>query len=213
MIKMKGGKTMKKTLTKTLSLILAILLTFSVATVSFAVDATPIAKEEAEVKALEYIRYNNCNSIITDDVYSDAENVNKAIYKVTSLVTLEDNTAVTYVAYVDKYDGTVYNRTANFIKPTLNLTENEAFQLALKALCANEEDIVVFKRANITENGEVVGYSYEFVEDFYVKHKCNVDAKTGFIDNIVIVEPVNIIDRIILMIKVLFTRLLGVTIF
>ena len=37
-----------------------------------------------------------------------------ALFFVTLLTTLADNTVITYIAYIDKYDGTVYNRTADY---------------------------------------------------------------------------------------------------
>lgn len=212
---------MKKTLKKSLSLILAILLTFSVATVSFAVEGgltdanVPIHEDEAKIKALEYLNAKNGHyyQTITTKYYSDDEVSGKEVYVVTTTLQLEDGTAMEYKAYIDKYDATVYNKTAEYIFPIATiltpLTADEAFDYTLKALCANKEDVVVLKTTEIKENGKTVGYSYEFVENFYTKHKATIDVNSGFIDNIVIVEPVNIIDRIILMIKVLFARLLG----
>ena len=204
---------MKNTLKKSLSLVLAILMIFSMASFAFAL----YAEEDARVVAMEYIAYKTYNQLVSEEKYSDDEVSNKVVYKVTSMVILEDGTAMKYEAYIDKNDGTVYNKNADYIIPIATaltpLTEEEAYNYVLKALCANEEDVVMFKKSTIEENGKAVAYSYEFVENFYVKHKCTIDAKTGFIDNISIVEPVNIIDRVILMIKVLFTKLLGVSIF
>lgn len=204
---------MKKTLKKSLSLILAILLSFSAVSFAFAVYPA----EDAKVAAMEYIAYKSYNQLISEETYSDDTVSNKEVYKVTSMVILEDGTAMKYEAFIDKYDGTVYNKNADYIIPVASifspLTEEEAYKYALKALCAKEEDIVMFERESIVEDGKIVAYSYEFVENFYVKHRCTIDPKTGFIDNISIVEPVNIIDRIILMIKVLIAKLLGVSIF
>ena len=174
-------------------------------------------EDDAKVAAMQYIAYKSYNQLISEEKYSDDEVSNKTVYKVTSMVILEDGTAMKYEAFIDKNDGTVYNKNADYIIPIATilspLTEEEAYQYVLKALCAKEEDVVMFKKSTIEENGKAVAYSYEFVENFYVKHKCTIDAKTGFIDNISIAEPVNIIDRVILMIKVLFARLLGVSIF
>lgn len=211
-VKLKGGKLMKKLL----SLILAILMVFSVVTVAFAADSTQIAfpEDEAEAKAMMYIEYKYCTPIIDrNELYSDDSVSDKEVYKITLLTTLEDNTVITYIAYIDKYDGTVYNRTANYALPIASkrnpLSADEAFNYTLKALCAEKDNVIVLKKNEIKENGKVVAYNYEFVEDFYIKHKCTIDVETGFIDNISIAEPVNIIDRIILMIKVLLAKLLG----
>ncbi len=200
---------------KILSLILAILMTFSVASIAFAADVTQFAipEDEAEAKAMMYIEYKYCTPKTTETTYSDNSVSNVDVYKVTLLTSLEDNTVITYIAYIDKYDGTVYNKTADYALPIATafnpLTADEAFNYTLKALCAEKEDVIVLKNEEIKENGKVVGYSYEFVEDFYIKHKAKIDVNTGFIDNISIYEPVNIIDRIILMIKVLFAKLFG----
>ena len=201
---------------KLLSLVLAILMTFSVATIAFAADSTQIffSEDEAEAKAKMYIEYKYYTPIIDrNELYSDDSMSDKEVYKITLITTLEDNTLINYIAYIDKDDGTVYNRTADYALPIASsrnpLTADEAFNYTLKALCAEKENVIVLKSNEITENGKVVAYSYEFVEDFYVKHKCTIDVKTGFIDNISIAEPVNIIDRIILMIRVLLAKLLG----
>lgn len=201
---------------KFLSLILVVLLTFSVATVAFGADSTkiPMSKEEAETKALMYIEYKYYNSTIKEDNdYSDDSVSGKEIYKVTLFTTLEDNTRIDYVAYIDKYSGTVYNKTALYTIPIATvftpLSEEKAFEYSLKALCAEKEDVIILKKNEVKENGKVVSYSFEFVENFYIKHKCTIDTKTGFIENISIAEPSNIIDRIILMIRVLFAKLLG----
>ena len=200
---------------KILSLILAILMTFSVASIAFAADSPQYAfpEDEAEAKAMMYIEYKYCTPITTETTYSDDSVSNVEVYKVTLLTTLADNTVITYIAYIDKYDGTVYNRTADYALPIATsfnpLTADEAFDYTLKALCAEKENVIVFKNEEIKENGKVVGYNYEFVEDFYIKHRATIDAKTGFIENISIAEPVNIIDRIILMIRVLLAKLFG----
>ena len=214
---------MKKTFKKTLSLILAIMLTFSVASVAFAVDSNinnsdryPLTQDEAEAKAMQYIEYKRITPITSEELYSDDEVSNKEIYKVILMATLEDGTSMKYVAYIDKYDGTVYNKTADYVIPVASkykpLTAESAFEYTLKALCADKENVVVLKKNEIKENEKVVAYSYEFVEDFYIKHKCVIDVDSAFIKNISIAEPVNIIDRIILMIRVLFARLLGASI-
>lgn len=203
---------MKNTLKKSLSLVLAILMIFSMASFALA-----YSKEQAKVDAMEYIVCRSYNQLISEEQYSDDKVSNETVYKVTSMVILEDGTAMKYEAYIDKNDGTVYNKNADYIIPIATsltpLTEEKAYNYVLKALCANKEDVVMFKKSTIEENGKTVAYSYEFVENFYVKHECTIDAKTGFIDNISIVEPVNIIDRVILMIKTLFAKLLGVSIF
>lgn len=196
---------------KLLSLILAILMAFSVVSVAIAADGTQIAisEDEAEAKAMMYIEYANCNF----DINTEAVYENKEVYEVTMYATLEDNTRIDYVTYIDKYNGTVYNKTANYIKKIATvsnpLSAEEAFDYTLKALCAEKESVVILKNNEIKENGKVIGYKYEFVEDFYINHQCTIDIRTGFIENISIAEPVNIIDRIILMIRVLIAKLLN----
>ena len=134
---------------KLLSLILAILLTFSIATVAFAAEGgvvtpkIPISEDEAEAKAMMYIEYKYCNPLTIETLYSDKSVTDKEVYKVTLLTTLEDNTGITYVAYIDKYDGTVYNKTATYTIPIATvfspLTADEAFDYSLKALCAEKK--------------------------------------------------------------------------
>ena len=204
---------------KLISLILAVLLTFSVVGVAFAAESSvpsnsyTMTEEEAIAKAKMYIEYKYYNADVDDYVYSDDSVTNKETYEVFLAVTLEDNTRVNYTAYIDKYDGTVYNKKAYYVIPIATvftpLTADEAFDYTLKALCAEKENVIVLKKNEVKENDKVVSYSYEFVENFYIKHKATIDVNTGLIENISIAEPVNIIDRIILMIKVLFARLLG----
>ena len=211
---------MNKTLKKSVFLILAILLTFSIGLFAFAADssdseATPISKEDAEFIAVEYIRKNTCRHITSDDIYSDGVYYNnKEVYKVMSIVTLEDNTGITYITYVDKYTGRVYDRTAKYALPIATiftpLTEDEAFDYVLKALCAIEDKVVVLKKqANLNKSGKVESYSFEFAENFYEHHKCTIYVNNGDMEDIEISVPTNIVDRIVLLIRVLTAKFFG----
>lgn len=200
---------MKKVFQKSLSLILALLLTFSVGIFAFAADTddelVPVTKKEAEQIALQYLSYANQNSFIYEDEYNYTP-----AYKVVSTVVLDNNKVITFVCYVDKYEGDVLYRTGTYVGLDINplnpLTQEEALNYAITAFGANKDNVVVLTNEKLVNgNGDVV-YHFLFCEDVFERNECTVVAKSGFIDNIKISKPSNIVDRLVLMIKVLIAK-------
>ncbi len=195
---------------KTLSLILALMLTFSVSIFAFAVDTNDgtidiITKEDAEEIALQYLTYKNQTSIVYEDEYNYIP-----VYKVISTVVLTNNKVVTFVCYVEKDGGDVIYRTGSYIGLDINpldpLTQNEALNYAIAALGANKDKVVVLtNEQRINDDGELV-YHFLFCEDVFERNECTVTADSGFMDNIKVTKPTNIVDRLVLMIKVFIAR-------
>ena len=195
---------MKKTFKKALSLILALMLTFSAASFAFAVDTIEeISKDKAEEIALEYLSFKNQTSIVYEDVYEYTE-----AYKVISTVVLNSNKVVTFVCYVSK-DGEVLDRTADYLASTVSpfnpLTQAEALDYAIEAFGANSAKVVVLTKETVNYEGSVA-YHFLFCEDVFERNECYVDADTGEIYNIKISWPKNIVDRLVLMIRVFIAR-------
>lgn len=200
---------MRKFLKKTLSIVLAILLVFSAGAFAFAADTTDdvstISKSDAEEIALRYLTFKNQTSIVYEDVYEYAP-----AYKVISTVVLNNNKVITFVCYVSKDEGDVLYRTGNYVGLDINpfnpLTQEEALNYAIAAFGADKENVVVLtKETLINDEGERV-YHFLFCEDVFERNECTVTADSGYIDNIKITKPTNIIDRLVLMIRVLIAR-------
>ncbi len=197
---------MSKTLNKTLSLILALMLTFSLCTLAFATDTTipddSITKEDAEVIALEYLSYKNQTSIVYEDEYDYTP-----AYKVISTVVLHNNKVITFVCYVDKTEGDVLYRTGSYVGLDINpLTQKEALNYAIAAFGANKDKVVVLTNETIVNDAGEIVYHFLFCEDVFERNECTVTADTGFMDNIRITKPTNIVDRLVLMIRVFIAR-------
>ncbi len=201
---------MSKTLKKALSLILALLLTFSISSFAFAGEITDdintITKDEAVEIALKYLTFKGDPSNI---VYEDDYDYIPA-YKVISTVVLKNNKVITFVCYVEKDGGDVLYRSGNYVgldvTPFNPLTQSEALNYAIAALGANTDKVVVLtKETFINEDGETA-YHFIFCEDVFERNECTVTATTGFIDNIKVTRPTNIVDRMVLMIRVFIAR-------
>ena len=196
---------MKKTLKKVLSLILALMLTFSVATMTFAADelTEEISKTQAEEIALQYLSFKNQTSIVYEDVYNYTE-----AYKVISTVVLDTNKVVTFVCYVSK-DGDVIYREADYLKSSVSpfnpLTQTEALDYAIEAFGANPAKVVVLTKETVNYEGSVA-FHFLFCEDVFERNECYVDADTGAMLDIKITRPTNIVDRMVLMIRVFIAR-------
>ena len=200
---------MSKSLNKTISLILALMLTFSFATLSFATDETltddVITEDDAKAIALQYLSYKNATSIVYEDEYDFTP-----AYKVISTVVLYNNKVITFVCYIDKLEGDVLYRTGSYVGLDINpldpLTQNEALNYAISAVGANKEKVVVLTNETlVNDKGETV-YHFLFCEDVFERNECTVTADTGFMDNIRITKPTNIVDRLVLMIRVFIAR-------
>ncbi len=196
---------MKNTLKKSLSLIIAIVLAFSVVSFAFAADelTEEITEAEAEEIALEYLTFKNQTSIVYDDVYNAQD-----AYKVISTVVLESNKVVTFVCYVSK-DGDVLYRYADYLTSTVSpfnpLTQDEALDYAIEAFGADKAKVVVLTKETVNYNGSVA-YHFLFCEDVFERNECYVDADTGAMDEIKINWPTNVVDRLVLMIRVFIAR-------
>lgn len=199
---------MSKKFSKVLSLILALILIFSAMPFAFAADeyeSDVVTKAEAEEIALEHFTFKNQTSIVydTDYDYSPA-------YKVISTVVLSNNRVVTFICYVDKYSGDVLYRTGSYVGFDINpldpLTQEEALNYVMAAFGANSDDVVVLtKERVVTDDGEIA-YHFIFCENVFERNECTVIADTGFIDNITVTWPTNVVDRLVLMIRVFIAR-------
>lgn len=195
---------MKKTLKQILSLVLALILTFSVASFAFAADLTAeITKEDAEEIALEHLSFKNQSSIVYEDVYNYTE-----AYKVISTVVLETNKVVTFICFVSK-DGDVLYRSADYLVSTVSpfnpLTQAEALDYAVEALGADPNKVVVLTKETVNYEGSLA-YHFLFCENTFERNECYVDADTGSILDIKVTWPSNVVDRLVLMIRVFITR-------
>lgn len=196
---------MKKTFKKALSLILAVMLTFSVTSFAFAADelTSEITKAEAEEIALEYLSFKNQTSIVYEDVYNYTE-----AYKVISTVVLENNKVITFICFVSK-DGDVLYRTADYLISTVSpfnpLTQDEAVDYAIEALGADKADVVVLTKETVNHEGSL-SYHILFCEGVFERNECYVNASSGTIDDIKVNWPTNVVDRLVLMIRVFIAR-------
>lgn len=195
---------------KLLSLILALILTFSLGLFAFAEQ--PVTVNEAKSLAIQYLGYEKViTSVAREDTYYHSYEGEVPVYNVITELKLNSGRTLVLSSYVDMYSGKVYEHTAYFkgfeALLTRNISQDEAYQLALEAFGPDKNDIVVLKKESVvTEDGEVA-YHFIFCEDYFERHECTVRAKNGFIEDITINYPSNIIDRIILMFKVLIAKL------
>ncbi len=199
---------MKKTFNKVLSLVLALVLTFSVASFVFAADIAEgeiITRNKAEEIALEYLSFKNADSVIEDSYYEYT-----AAYKVITTGVLSNNKVIIFICYVDKETGDVLYRTGNYIDITVNpfnpLTKEEALNYAMTAFGVNKNDVVVLTQETGYNDEGTIRYHFLFCEEVFERNECYVDANTGFIDDIKISKPGNIVDRLVLMIRVFIAK-------
>ena len=196
---------MNKTFKKALSLILAIMLTFSVASFAFAAGelTEEISKVEAEEIALKYLSFKNQTSIVYDDVYNYTD-----AYKVISTVVLENNKVITFICYVSK-EGDVLYRTADYLISTVSpfnpLTQEEAVDYAIEALGADKTNVVVLTKETVNYEGSLA-FHILFCEDVFERNECYINASSGAIENIKVNWPTNVVDRLVLMIRVFIAR-------
>jgi hypothetical protein len=200
---------MNKKFNKAVSLILALMLVFSIMPFAFAADSytyDDLTQEEVEKIALEYLTFKNQTSYVYDTEYNYSP-----AYKVISTVILANNKVVTFVCYIDKYTEDVLYRTANYagensITSSNPLTQDEALNYAITTFGADKDDVVVLtKERVITDDGEIA-YHFIFCENTFERNECTVIADNGFIDDISLSWPSNIVDRLVLMIRVFIAR-------
>ena len=195
---------------KILSLILAIILTFSLGTLAFAEQ--PISVEEAKSQAIKYLGYEKVETALASETtYYHSYEGEVPVYNVITELKLKSGRTLILSSYVDMYTGKVYTSNAYFVGLeallTRNISQDEAYDLALEAFGPDKNNIVVLKKESVvTDDGEVA-YHFIFCEDYFERHECTVRAKNGYIEDIEINYPSNIIDRIILMFKVLIAKL------
>ncbi len=188
---------------KTLSLILAILLTFSMASFAFAEEAASITKDQAKELARQHLTYN---TVILEYAVEDGQ-----VYTVVSNLRLNSSRIIEFTSTVDKFSGKICSQSADFKDPLAILTKNisieKAYALAIEALGLNEANLsVLTEEAVTTENGKDA-YHFIFCEGYYKTYECTVMKSDGFIDDIKVEEPTNIIQRLILTIKVLISKI------
>lgn len=199
---------MSKKMSKVLSLIMAIVLIFSAVPFALAADefeSDVLTKAEAEEIALEHLSFKNQTSIVYDSEYNYTP-----AYKVISTVVLANNKVITFICYVDKDSEDVLYRTGSYvgfdISPLDPLTQDEALNYAMTALGANKNDVVVLTKERVVTDDNEIAYHFIFCENVFERNECTVIADTGFIDDITITWPTNIVDRLVLMIRVFIAR-------
>ena len=196
---------------KALSLILALILTLSIGTVAFAADpTTPISKAAATDAALEYLSFKDSSSVVRTDTYLHPYDGEIPVYNVVSTIILNSGRTLILSSLVDMYTGDVYGHSASFLgleaMLTRNITQQEAYELAIEAFGVDTSNIYVLeKKQVITDNGDVASH-FIFCEGYFERHECTVLARNGYIDDITIGEPSNIIDRLLLLFKILIAK-------
>ena len=202
---------------KTLSLILAIILTFSMSTLAFAGDAVALTKEEARAKAIAHVHYEKeyeVGTYVLNDTYTDDLQGEVEVYDVTSRLLLFSGRTVTYNTKVDKYSGKIYYQKATIVDlPALfDFSEDTALNLAIEVLGVNKDNTSVLSETPNSDGS----YSFVFVEGYSQKYECTV-VKSNLavvVDNINVslynqesVTSTNIVERIVLVLKVLIAKL------
>ena len=211
---------------KTLSLILALILTFSMGIVAFADEAVALTKDEAKAKAVAHVNYDSeiaLGTYVTSGTYNHDAEGQIEVYNVTSTLLLKTGKTVVYKTVVDKYTGKIYSQSANVLDITSiffkNITMEQACALAIEALGLNESNTSVISKQEIVTADGKAAYQLVFVEGFSEQYECTVIKYDGAIEDIKVSkynEPTtdsplsgisNIIERIILIFKVLIAKL------
>jgi hypothetical protein len=206
--KIKGGKNMKKAL----SLIIAIILTLSIGIIALAVEneelQEPLTEKEAEEIATEFLICDKLSNDTSVTFYSDYKfYTDVPVYEVITRAKLKSGEEVVYTTYVDKFDGRIYYRTAQFSDNIAPLTRKEAIQYAYKVLCINEENTTKITDKISTNDMYETLYQFTFCNTKLVRYDCVINADTGFIDKVSAGSPSNIVERIILLFKLLFANI------
>ena len=210
---------------KTLSLILSLLLIFSMSTVAFAAEtATALTKEQAKSLAVAHVNYDSEYALGTyaiSSTYNHDVEGQKEVYNVKSTLLMASGKTVVYDTVVDKYTGKIYYQKANLLDITSilnkNITIDQAYSIAIDALGLNADNTVALTKTPIVTADGKDAYHLVIVEGFSKQYECTVMKSNGDIENIkysTYTEPSSgvdsifsdIIERIIVAIKVLITR-------
>jgi hypothetical protein len=211
---------------KTLSLILALILTFSMSLVAFAEDAVALTKDEAKAKAVAHINYDSeipLGTYVTSGTYNHDAEGQIDVYNVTSTLLLKTGKTAVYKTTVDMYTGKIYSQSANFLDIlsifNKNISMDQAYSLALEAMGVDKANTSSLSKQEITTADGKVAYHFVFVEGFSEQYECTVIKYDGAIEDIKVSkynEPTtdsplsgltNIFERIILIFKVLISKL------
>ncbi len=197
---------------KALSFILAIILTLNIGLFAFAVQdediQEPLTKQEAEALAIDFVVHDGCfhNTALT--IYNDNKfYTNVPAYEVVSTARLKSGDVVTYTTYVDQYTGKIYYRTAQFERNIAPLTKREALEYAYKVLCITEEGTTLLTSRETTNTFSETVYQFTFCKNTFVRYDCTINAENGFIDKVSVGTPSNIVERILLLFKMLIARI------
>lgn len=210
---------------KTLSLILSLLLIFSMSTIAFAAEtATALTKEQAKSLAVAHVNYDSEYALGTyaiSSTYNHDVEGQKEVYNVKSTLLMASGKTVVYDTVVDKYTGKIYYQKANLLDITSilnkNITIDQAYSIAIDALGLNADNTVALTKTPIVTADGKDAYHLVIVEGFSKQYECTVMKSNGDIENIkysTYTEPSSgvdsifsdIIERIIVAIKVLITR-------
>ena len=196
---------------KALSLILAIILTLNVGLIAFATQddelQTYLTKSEAESLAVDFVEKTSCYHQTKETTYSDGKFYsNVPVYEVISTVGLKSGDIVDYTTYVDKYTGKIYYRTAKFQRIMTPLSKKEALQYAYKVLCITEDNTTLLTEKQTKNEFSETVYQFTFCQSSFKRYDCTINAVTGFIDKVSVGTPSNIVERIILLFKMLIAK-------
>ena len=197
---------------KILSFILAIMLTFNVGLIAFAYQdeaiQKPLTKQQAEELAIDFLIHDGCFHRTNLTIYNDNKfYTNVPAYEVVSTARLKSGELVTYTTYVDQYSGKIYYRTAQFERNIAPLTKREALEYAYKVLCISEEGTTLLTNRETTNSSLETVYQFTFCKNTFTRYDCTINAETGFIDKVSAGAPANIIERILLLLQMLISKI------
>lgn len=199
---------------KALSFILAIILTFSVGLVAFASqeevpsNQKPITTQQAEALAVDFLIDSTYSHKTVSTLYNDYKfYTNLPVYEVTSDVTLKSGDKVVYTTYVDQYSGKVVYRNAQLKNVMLPLTKSEAIEYAYKVLSITPDGTVKITDKETTNQLSQKVYQFTFCKSNLIRYDCSLNAETGFIDKVSVGKPANLVERILLLFKMLLAKI------
>ena len=196
---------------KALSFILALILILNVGVSAFALQdesiQKPLTQQEAEELAIDFVIHDGCFHNTKLTIYNDNRfYTNVPAYEVISTCRLKSGDIVTYTTYVDQYTGKVYYRTAQFERNIAPLTKREALEYAYKVLCITEEGTTLLSSKETVNSFSESVYEFTFCKNTFMRYDCIINAENGLIDKVSAGAPSNIIERLLLLLKIVFLR-------